>query len=385
MIVDVYHNILWSKYKGGVFSALHRLASEPLDYRFFQIASSSGQRKGLSSVDLRFHQYPYELLYDTAYENIPKIRLSLVLFWRVISSRADLVVIPGYHEIEYWCMLLACVLTGKRRAVFVDSTRLDRPVSRVRDALKKVFFGFCTGFFCYGTRSSEYLSGLGVPAEKIYVRCQAAALPLSYREDEVRAIRRSSVQSKAPYTYLYVGRLSPEKGLDILLAAFARLVATVSDVRLVMVGSGPDSDALKRLSKQLGLDSRVNFAGPAELEQLAGYYLAADCLVLPSRSEPWGLVANEAFSYGCPLVVSSHCGCAPDLVIEGRTGFVFCTDDADALVVAMQRARNELGRRAEVAEACMNHIAAFTPAMAASQIDAGCRKMLGIDEARTVV
>ncbi len=65
----------------------------------------------------------------------------------------------------------------------------------------------------------------------------------------------------------------------------------------------------------------MTFAGSLQDEPLTREYYGATCMVLPSFSEPWGLVVNEALAHGCPAVVSESCGCVPELVIDGVSGY----------------------------------------------------------------
>ena len=112
--VDIWHNILWSKYKGGVFSELHReCVRHGIDARFFQIAETENDRRGLAKVDLTYHKYPYRLIAKGSYQDIPLLRLVAILFWNTLTSPADIVVIAGYHKIEYWAQLVAARLSGK--------------------------------------------------------------------------------------------------------------------------------------------------------------------------------------------------------------------------------------------------------------------------------
>jgi glycosyltransferase involved in cell wall biosynthesis len=106
-------------------------------------------------------------------------------------------------------------------------------------------------------------------------------------------------------------------------------------------------------------------------EALAEQYLRASGLVLPSFSEPWGLVVNEALSYGCPVVVSQVCGCVPELVLDGRTGYAFPAGDADQLAQRMEDVL-AMGPLAAVSDACQDLILGFTPDYAAIQILNGC-------------
>ncbi|NEX62724.1 glycosyltransferase [Noviherbaspirillum galbum] len=380
--INVFHNILWPKYKGLIFSGVHDCtAASNMEVTFFQIAPTSGDRKELAEVDTSYHNYPYQLLFDRPYEAVPKWQLCSRLFLRVLRSDADLVVLPGYHLIEYWMMMLACVLTGKKRAVFVDSTINDQPESTPKFLLKRLFFALCDGFFAYGQRSKEYIQTFGVPAHKITARCQAAALPHGYTANGAlqERIARRRVAGRA--AFLFVGLLSRGKGIDILIQALGKVRATVPDATLTVVGSGPMLSELQALAQSLGLADAVRFPGAANIDQLASYYLDATCLVLPSRSEAWGLVVNEALSYGCPAIVSAHCGCAPDLIVEGRTGHVFQTGSANDLAEKLQLVLDRMNDTETVARDCIDLMQTFTPQHAAQQILEGCSTILE-DKAR---
>lgn len=383
MKVDLYHNIRWSRYKARVFSALHKLAtSESADVRFFQIADTDGQRTVLSGVELEYHQYPHELLFPGSYGDIPASRLMATLFRKVMKSDAELVLMPGFDRPEYWAMLLAAILSGKKRGTFCDSTLHDRPQSAVKGLLKRLFFGLCNGVFCYGQRARNYLLHYGMKPERIHQRYQAAALPSDYCVDVMRETRLRMAQMPAEPQFLYVGRLSPEKSLDVLLLAFAQVLSALPAARLVLVGGGPQADELKALAGELGLGDAVIFAGSMGQETLAEQYARATCLVLPSRSEPWGLVVNEALHYGCPVIVSDHCGCVPELVIDGKSGYVFQTDNAGDLSNKMLKLITELGDVAQATDNCLQVIAPYSPDATARQILAGSRAILSIEGAR---
>ncbi|MFQ1866445.1 glycosyltransferase [Aeromonas veronii] len=180
----------------------------------------------------------------------------------------------------------------------------------------------------------------------------------------------------ATSSFLYVGRLSQEKSLDILLMAFQKLLSGGVNANLVLVGNGPLLADLQAQARELGIENSVNFAGSADLEKLTGYYLAATCLILPSRSEPWGLVVNEALSYGCPAIVSNNCGCVVDLISDGETGYKFVTDDVSDLKEKMELVLSTLVDRKLTAEKCIEMISKFTPDVAAQQILDGCKRLI---------
>ena len=378
MRVAIYHNILWSKYKGVVFSQVH-LDGAPrgITPSFIQIAETEEIRMGLGGVDLSYHQYPFRLLFRGSYTNAPLIRRIGALARDLYKNPVDLVIMPGYHRAEYWAMLVVCILLRRKRAVFCDSTLADRPKVAWRELAKRGFFRLCNGFFCYGIRSKEFLMSYGVSESKIAYRCQAAALPHGYGKDKVLAHYRSNwhVRVDEP-RFLYVGRLSIEKGLDDLFAAFCTLHRRFPGARLDLVGAGPLADDLKRRVINLNMTHAISFLGSKNLEEISALFEACTALVLPSHSEPWGLVVNEALSYGCPVVVSGACGCVPDLVREGVTGYAFESGNSEDLARALDSVRHLSDDREAVARNCLEVVADYTPERAATQILDGCVRMV---------
>jgi glycosyltransferase involved in cell wall biosynthesis len=294
------------------------------------------------------------------------------------KNPVDLVIMPGYHRAEYWAMLVVCILLRRKRAVFCDSTLVDRQRAAWREWAKRWFFVWCNGFFCYGIRSKEYLMSYGVSESKIAYRCQAAALPHGYGVDKVLLHYQSNWHGQPDEPrFLYVGRLSIEKGLDDLFAAFCVLYKRFPRARLDLVGAGPLADELKRRVTKLNMAHAICFLGSKGLEEIAVLFQASTALVLPSHSEPWGLVVNEALSYGCPVVVSSACGCVPDLVREGITGYAFEAGNVDDLVKAMDSVRHLSNDRQAAAQRCLEVVSDYTPERAATQILDGCVRMIG--------
>ena len=336
--VSIYHNILWSKYKGVVFTAVHSCSNRiGIDVSFVQVAETESRRIAIGKIDLSYHQYPYRLLFAGSYDRVPIWRRIFALSNDLIRNPCDLVVLPGYEHIEYWAMLMVCMLLRRKRAVFCDSTVYDRPKYRWKEIAKGVFFRRCHGFFCYGSRSKEYILRYGVEEKRIKFRCQAAALPHTYDAAKVIGEYRAN-SSKAPAfsTFLYVGRLSVEKGLDDLLEAFNQVHAKLPESKLDLVGAGPLEEMLTARVKSLGLELSVRFLGPKSVEEIGPLFVSSTALVLPSHSEPWGLVVNEAMCAGLPVVASRSIGATADLVRDGQNGYTFDAGDVQGLANALR-------------------------------------------------
>ncbi|MEM5386567.1 glycosyltransferase family 4 protein [Paraburkholderia phymatum] len=374
--VTIFHNVVWSRHKGAVFSALHSIsATGAIRYSMVQIADTEHDRLGFSDVDYSFHRYPMHKLFDGCYEDVPTWRLTGRLVWEVLRARSDLIVLPGYHRPEYWAMLAACIVTGKRRAVFCDSTARDRPKRLLTSVPKRVFFSLCDGYFGFGERSRDYLMSLGAKADKIFIPCQAAALPVTFSRERALA-DRLRYRAGNPHVFLFVGRLSEEKGITTLIDAFAGIAKRLPDPQLRIVGTGPLEGALREKVSELGMDHSITFVGSLQDEPLSREYYGATCLVLPSRSEPWGLVVNEALAHGCPTVVSESCGCVPELVHDGVSGYAFTAGDEAGLQRTLLKATEAFADAEATARRCMDVIRRFDPPSAAANIARGCALML---------
>lgn len=376
--VRIYHNNLWARYKGAIFSKIHsKSALRGLATEFVQVAETSVERALLGGVDRSYHQYPFELLFPKSYNDVPRYKLVFTLAADLLRNRSELVVIPGYHKIEYWVMLVLCILLRRKRAVFCDSTAYDRAKYRWKERAKVFFFRRCHGIFCYGIRSKEYVASYGVDEHKIFSDCQAAALPHAYDAAAVRRYYESKPSDDAASVkFLYIGRLAKEKGLYDLLEAFRRVQQQMPKARLDFAGSGVLADELRQRARELGVESTVAFLGTKSPEDIGRLLLSSDVMVLPSHAEPWGLVVNEALSYGCPVVVSNICGCVPELVRDGITGYSFPVGDIPALCEAMLSAARLSKDRISVAKQCIQLIGQYTPERAADEILSGCASVL---------
>ena len=163
---------------------------------------------------------------------------------------------------------------------------------------------------------------------------------------------------------LFAGRIQPLKGVDIAIEAIARS-NTRPAPELVIIGgpSGTDGyrelQALRELTKTLDLQSRVHFVPPQRHDQLAGFYRAADVLVMPSRSETFGLVAAEAQACGLP-VVAARVGGLPFVVEDDVSGLLVDGHDPAGYAAAMDRILADPALAARLAEGAIANARSFS-------------------------
>jgi D-inositol-3-phosphate glycosyltransferase len=154
-----------------------------------------------------------------------------------------------------------------------------------------------------------------------------------------RARARRALGLEGCWTVLFVGRMDPLKGLDLLLHAAHRLAPHAPDLRVVVVGGDavPESEEarVRDLAAELGLTGRVRFVGAVPQSDLPQYYNAADVCVVPSYYESFGLVAVEALACGTP-VIASRVGGLPKVVKHGRNGLLVAERSADAFASSIE-------------------------------------------------
>ena len=141
--------------------------------------------------------------------------------------------------------------------------------------------------------------------------------------------------AERPARVLAVGRLSPEKGMDTLVAAFARTTRT--DARLTIAGDGPERGRLERLAADLGVAERITFLG--QVADVRPLYREARLLAVPSRTEAFGMVLVEALAHGLP-VVATACSGPVEILDGGQYGRLVPIEDPAALAAGIDQ---ELG------------------------------------------
>lgn len=218
---------------------------------------------------------------------------------------------------------------------------------------------------------SEYLRrlaiGWGVPAARVTTLPNPApAASLPPREE-----LRRSLGVSAP-TLAFAGRLTAAKALDVGLAA----VAAVPEVRLEIVGDGPDRGALERRASELGLDGRVRFHGAQPRERVLELFAAADAALLSSTWENFPHTVVEALGVGTP-VVATAVGGVPEVVRDGENGLLVPPGDAVALADAISRFFADDTLRARLRAAAAPSVEEYRPERVLARIEAELRRAAG--------
>ncbi|MFI5095416.1 MAG: glycosyltransferase family 4 protein [Candidatus Acidiferrales bacterium] len=269
--------------------------------------------------------------------------------WSALNKMSPQVIIcGGYNYAASWEALLWARRHGVAFVLWSESNGQDARGGRAWvESLKAYFLRHCDRFVVPGKVASEYLRSLGSPAASILTAPNAVdnSLFAAHAENTRDHATEFRAKLKLPSRFiLFVGRLVPEKGVFDLLEAYAKLESGLRfEVGLVFAGDGVSREELEQQAKRIS-PGMICFPGFAQREDLAGLYALAETLVLPTHSDPWGLVVNEAMACGLPIIVSSVAGCSADLVEDGWNGYVVPPRDAEKLSVAI----NSLVRQREL-------------------------------------
>ena len=198
--------------------------------------------------------------------------------------------------------------------------------------------------------AKELVDG-GLSRARVVLRRNGVEAPASWPERGT--FRRAHGISDDAKLVLFLGRLSVKKSPDLLLRAFGELFKRSAGIPLQLVFAGPDEGGVQaqlgQMALQLGVQSRVRFAGPLFGGAKWAAYRDADVFVLPSQNENFGNTAAEAVAAGTPVIVTEQCGIAPLLADEAC---LVVRHDAAELSRALERVLNEAQLRARLAAGC---------------------------------
>jgi len=229
-----------------------------------------------------------------------------------------------------------------RAAIIMDDVRLqDVPRPRLVNWVKRRVYRNVDAVVTAARSHSGTYKAWGMDDERIFFGITVVDNEwFSTCCDKVRSERQKYAETakiSAPY-FLGVGRLIAAKNWGALLTAYAcyRLRDAGKPWGLVLVGDGPEREALEQEVERLGLEG-VRLLPARSQEELCRVYAEAGCLILPSFSETWGLVVNEAMACSLPVLVSNRCGCVESLIQQGVNGWTFDPHDLDELAGLMFR------------------------------------------------
>jgi glycosyltransferase involved in cell wall biosynthesis len=237
--------------------------------------------------------------------------------------------------------LLALLLKpwGKWKFIIIydgSSPNADVRDSKIRSFFRRAISRYADAFVANSYGAKDYLiDGVGAKPENVFTKTylvpDAGALQQSLETVEI-----ATLQLKHP-VFLYVGRITPKKGLKSLLEACSLLQAQgYEGYSLVVIGTGKQREELEAFITERHLEAQVTWVGWVEYGRLGAYFQQADVFVFPTFEDVWGMVALEAMVFGKPVLCSKWAGAA-EVIVEGENGYIFDPYEPESLAIAMRR------------------------------------------------
>lgn len=226
---------------------------------------------------------------------------------------------------QYYVALLGLVLARSRKIGFEVQVHGFEKFGGVRARIARYVLKRADGIRAVSERLKKQLvSEFGIAPEKITV----APVYVEVHRDGL-----TPKQDSTHFVFLTVSRLVPIKDIPMQLDALAELVAWHPNLRLNIVGDGPELEQLEHYAAALGITSFVRFLG--RQTDVAEFYREADVFMLTSNKEGWGMTIVEAASFGLPIIMTDV-GCAGEFIYTGENGIVIPVGNKKALVEAMK-------------------------------------------------
>ena len=201
----------------------------------------------------------------------------------------------------------------------------------IKEAIKRHFLGGADGYFSTCDSCDTYLIQYGADNNRIF-RYPFAVPRINDdgQEQKDKEFFRNELGIKENRVVLAVGQFIPRKGFDVLIQAIKDIK---SEFGAYFIG-GKVTDEYRKLVCDLDIKN-IHFIEFKDSSILKKYYMASDVFVLPTREDIWGLVINEAMSYGLPVITTNRCGAGTELIKSGENGYLVEVEDSFGLSAIM--------------------------------------------------
>ncbi len=295
---------------------------------------------------------------------------------KIRELKPDIIVCDGFFK---WTLPALLYRIGFGTPLVICYERwahTERHAQWYRKLYRKAVLHFTDAMCCNGMLSKQYTVDLGMPAERITTgHMSADTESLQKQAEAVTGAEKKAFLEKHKaegVIFLYAGRLIHLKGVDLLLAAWSQFEKESASGTLLLVGGGSQEQELRGRVMAEGLE-RVRFVGSVDYTDMAKFYAAADIFVIPTLEDNWSLVVPEAMACGLPVLCSRYNGCWPEMVQEGKNGWVFNPNDIGDILRVIRAAADARDQLLEMGKCSRNILSAHSPETAAESVLSACR------------
>ncbi len=295
------------------------------------------------------------------FEEVKKLNLDIIhaqtefgvgLFARICAKNLKIPLVSTYHTTyeDY-----------THYVNFINSRAVDAIAKKGIAKVSRLYGDFSMEVIAPSEKTKEMLLGY-------HIRREINVIPtgLEFAQfDPTKEDKEKTKQIRAEYGFhledrmvVYVGRLAEEKALDLVIRGFAQALKQGTQIRLLIVGGGPDLESLEKLTKDLGIADSVKLSGPKPATEIADYYRSADAFISASLTETQGMTFIEALASGLPLFARKD-DVLNNLLIPEKTGWFF-SDENSLAELLQQFTEIPSSRLEEMKKDCLKVVEPFS-------------------------
>jgi glycosyltransferase involved in cell wall biosynthesis len=264
------------------------------------VASNTSEKRSDDFITLEKADFEYKVLFDGNFQD-RNIFKNISQLKRILKdTQYKKLLVSGWDLKEFWYLVFTN--SKAKNALALESTILESNIKGIRGVIKKIFLNHISTVFASGKLHVELLEALKYDGTIKITKGVGIINKPEFKKEKNEYQKR----------FLYIGRLSKVKNLEILIKVFNDL----EEYSLSIIGTGEEEHYLKSISNK-----NIIFVGAVENKDIKNYFFQNDIFILPSISEPWGLVVEEALYFGLPVIVSQNCG-SSELIKNNINGYM---------------------------------------------------------------
>lgn len=264
------------------------------------VSSESNERRSADFVSIQNVNFEFAVLNENEFQNRNKFISLCKLFSMVRKKSYKKLLLSGWDLPEFW--MLAFFSPNNKNCLALESTVIESNTQGIRGRIKKAFLTMINTVFASGDLHVELLKKLNYKKTIKVTRGVGIINKPTFEHKKKRYQRK----------FMFIGRLSKVKNLETLVRIFNHL----PDSMLTIIGEGEEKENLQGIA-----NNNIHFLGAIDNSKIKDQFELHDVFILPSISETWGLVVEEALYFGLPVIISENCG-ASELVVNHVNGFI---------------------------------------------------------------
>lgn len=269
----------------------------------------------INSNSLQAANFEYEFLYNGDITKRNKLLTFIRLLKIINKTDYRYIIREGWYIPEY--IISSFISKKNKNATVCESTIAESSINGIKGLIKKLIVNRSSIALPSGVEHKELFLKLGYKGEILLTHGVGII--------NKKGIRPINYNRNKPLRYLYVGRLTKCKNLNLLIETFNE-----NGKYLTIAGNGEEGAYLKSIS-----NNNINFTGYIDNELLGKIFKEHDVLILASLRDTWGIVVEEAIYHGLPVIVSDQVGCKTEMVTRPKTGVIFENNNKESLKFAI--------------------------------------------------